>query len=172
MILYDCVKFWSRLIRKNRHSSETVELGHKLWLWGDFPVQKSDLSSVIQMTKIAWIMDLFQPSVVFFLTVAAAQALADERRNQGGVSTVSLQAPISTKAKPGKNRYFSYDCSVFWSWEQFFACSLYLLKTFSMCRSYFQKNQKLDEWKSVVPGHQRPPLVAWEKAILVRVPFQ
>ncbi|XP_029138778.1 MAP7 domain-containing protein 3 [Protobothrops mucrosquamatus] len=32
--------------------------------------------------------------------VAAAQALAEERRNQGGVSTVSLQAPISTKAKP------------------------------------------------------------------------
>ncbi|KAM3827307.1 MAP7 domain-containing protein 3 isoform 2-T2 [Vipera latastei] len=32
--------------------------------------------------------------------VAAAQALADERRNQGGASTVSLQAPISTKAKP------------------------------------------------------------------------
>ncbi|XP_034297524.1 MAP7 domain-containing protein 3 isoform X1 [Pantherophis guttatus] len=32
--------------------------------------------------------------------VAAAQALAEERRNQGGVSTVSLQAPISTKVKP------------------------------------------------------------------------
>ncbi|XP_026572357.1 MAP7 domain-containing protein 3 [Pseudonaja textilis] len=32
--------------------------------------------------------------------VAAAQALAEERRNQGGVSTVSLQAPVSTKAKP------------------------------------------------------------------------
>ncbi|XP_026541115.1 MAP7 domain-containing protein 3 isoform X2 [Notechis scutatus] len=32
--------------------------------------------------------------------VAAAQALAEERRNQGGVSTVSLQAPISPKAKP------------------------------------------------------------------------
>ncbi|KAM6426824.1 MAP7 domain-containing protein 3 isoform 2-T2 [Liasis olivaceus] len=32
--------------------------------------------------------------------VAAAQALAEERRNQGGVSTVSLQSPISTKSKP------------------------------------------------------------------------
>ncbi|KAG8144653.1 hypothetical protein E2320_013123 [Naja naja] len=32
--------------------------------------------------------------------VAAAQAIAEERRNQGGVSTVSLQAPISPKAKP------------------------------------------------------------------------
>ncbi|XP_063169375.1 MAP7 domain-containing protein 3 isoform X2 [Candoia aspera] len=32
--------------------------------------------------------------------VAAAQALADERRNQSGVSTISLQSPISTKSKP------------------------------------------------------------------------
>ncbi|XP_007428923.1 MAP7 domain-containing protein 3 isoform X2 [Python bivittatus] len=45
-------------------------------------------------------MDLFQQGLVFFLTVAAAQALAEERRNQGSVSTVSLQSPISTKSKP------------------------------------------------------------------------
>ncbi|XP_070616082.1 MAP7 domain-containing protein 3 isoform X3 [Erythrolamprus reginae] len=32
--------------------------------------------------------------------VAAAQALAEERRNQGGGSNVSLQSPISTKGKP------------------------------------------------------------------------
>uniref|UniRef100_A0A7N5KMD1 MAP7 domain containing 3 n=1 Tax=Ailuropoda melanoleuca TaxID=9646 RepID=A0A7N5KMD1_AILME len=32
--------------------------------------------------------------------VAAAQALAEERRNQSSVSTISLQSPVSTKSKP------------------------------------------------------------------------
>lgn len=37
----------------------------------------------------------------FFLTVAAAQAIAEERRSQSGISPLAVQTSIKTATKPG-----------------------------------------------------------------------